>query len=179
MKVLNFFILLIMLIPAVSAQKVFKEKNTHVVSFTNEDTEVEAEILTQDKKVNINSDITYTWYKDYAVKTTKGGYDGKLLNGRFIERYANGNLKTKGSYRYGMKYGKWTTWHLEGTLEEVSHWKEGKLHGSVQKYHKDETLAGKTSYKNGQELTQTKMPFYKKIFSSSKKKNNHSSNMKQ
>ncbi|MFC3197343.1 toxin-antitoxin system YwqK family antitoxin [Parapedobacter deserti] len=72
--------------------------------------------------------IYYSFYRD-SIYRTQGGYHGRPLHGRYVERYPDRSLKVLGNYVYGLRNGKWQHWDNGGVLRKVSRWKEGKETG--------------------------------------------------
>ena len=75
-----------------------------------------AEIKVSNKSVHAKKDLFYAWYQANAIHSTQGGYSGKLLNGLYTEYYQNKNLKEQGTYKNGLKTGSWRDWKEDGTL---------------------------------------------------------------
>jgi len=77
--------------------------------------------------------VYHSYYRD-SIYRTQGGYHGRPLHGRYLERYSDKSLKVLGSYSYGLRDGKWQYWDASGTLRKVSRWKEGKETGKFTVY---------------------------------------------
>ena len=111
----NIFVLLTalsLMINTLSAQKIEELEYvlTQSVSVEFEEYNLKAHILAETKRIRINDDYYYTWYKSGNVKRTRGGYTGKLLHGVCISYYLDKSLKSKGNYLYGLKDGVWKHW---------------------------------------------------------------------
>ncbi|MCT4582991.1 MAG: hypothetical protein N4A35_16380 [Flavobacteriales bacterium] len=102
-------------------------------------------------KVKLNE--TYFWYKSNKVIQTVGGYQGKLLNGYYIESYPNGQLKLKGCFCRGQQCGEWKYWNEEGKLQRVEQWKQNQLHGKVTYFKDTGEVALVKEFKKGVEAS--------------------------
>ncbi|MDF2432858.1 MAG: hypothetical protein JWP44_2489 [Mucilaginibacter sp.] len=71
--------------------------------------------------------LYYFWYYANGIHSTQGGYNGKLLDGNYMEYYPDKSLKEQGYFIRGLKNGLWKTWNEDGTLKESVHWKSGKV----------------------------------------------------
>ena len=94
-------------------------------------------------------ELTYYWCKSNKLHTTKGGYDGALLNGEYTAYYLSKQLKEKGMFDKGLKTGIWKTWYESGEISETSSFKKGVLHGEYKKYDEQGNTALEANYKNG------------------------------
>lgn len=90
-----------------------------------------AEILSDGTRSRPRDKSFYHWYSANDIKRTRGGYDGKLLHGKYTEFYADKDLKVKGNFRKGIKRGKWKTWHPDGQYDQVVKWKR---HGRIARF---------------------------------------------
>ncbi|MFL5731298.1 MAG: toxin-antitoxin system YwqK family antitoxin [Cytophagaceae bacterium] len=140
---------LIFLSFSVSAQKGFELPGSQRVVLNYIDHVVYANILHEESKIKVDDDKYYYWYNANDIKTTRGGYDGKLLHGNYTEYYPNKNLKQKGEFKYGLKVGEWRNWNISGEFEEIYNWKKGVLHGKFKIYDSKGTLVKTGSYKQG------------------------------
>jgi hypothetical protein len=115
---------------------------------------VYVDVLTTEKKIKPNDELYYFWFKGDNIKRTRGGFEGKLLHGEYIEFYANKDLKEKGNFIYGLKTGEWKKWYPEGQLECIIRWRNGTMKGKfiqfdlngdvcMKGYYKDNKLNGK------------------------------------
>lgn len=62
----------------------------------------------------------YYWYSNNDVRSTQGGYSGKVLNGLYTDFYKNRQLKEHGDFVGGLKNGNWRSWAEYGVLKEDS-----------------------------------------------------------
>lgn len=92
-------------------------------------------------------DRSYFWYSANQVRSTQGGFSGKLLNGAYSEFYLNKNLKTQGFFIKGLKTGKWKHWNKDGLLKEIQFWQEGVKAGNFQLYDTDGKLMEEGIYR--------------------------------
>lgn len=102
-----------------------------------------------DKDVNISRKKVYTWYKNGAIHTSKGGVAGYLLNGEFTKSYVSGAIAEQGYYNEGLKEGKWVTWYVNGIVKTTTYWKKGVLSGKVKEYSDTGKLTLQGKYSNG------------------------------
>lgn len=91
----------------------------------------------------------YYWYSNNNVRSTQGGYSGKLLNGPYTDFYKNKQLKEQGNFRAGLKTDMWRSWSESGMLKEDSWWKKGVLNGPFLKYDHSGRLAERANYRHG------------------------------
>lgn len=77
----------------------------------------------------------YFWFNDGVVKSTVGGYSGKLFNGRFEKTGRDGSLLEKGRFINGLKEGKWIAWFENGLLSSKCYWRSGLRTGDFLFYH--------------------------------------------
>jgi antitoxin component YwqK of YwqJK toxin-antitoxin module len=118
---------------------------------------VYASVMTNSKKVSVKNDRFYYWYKANDIKTSQGGFEGKLLDGSYTEFYPDKNLKEQGFFKTGLKNGVWKTWHHNGKLASISKWKKGKLNGVFKIFSVDGEILSEGKYKedklNGEIIT--------------------------
>lgn len=91
----------------------------------------------------------YYWYSNNDVRSTQGGYSGKLLNGPYTDFYKNKQLKEQGNFKSGLKTDRWRSWTEGGTLKEESWWKKGLLSGPFLKYDPSGRLMEHANYRKG------------------------------
>lgn len=75
------------------------------------------------------------------------GFGQQTENGKYLEKYENGKVKTSGHYKNGIKKGNWFYYHPNGRTEKREHWKNGQLN-IVYVYNEKGRLASITD-KNG------------------------------
>ncbi len=121
---------------------------------------VKADVLSEQKKIVLNENLTYYWYSSNKIIETKGGFDGKVLNGNYTAYYLSKNLKEKGTFKNGLKTSKWTSWFTSGKISEITNWKKGVKDGVYKKYNEFGDLIEESNYKNG-ELNGTKIVYEK------------------
>lgn len=138
-----------------------KQKESSTIYLNYPDYTIKTDILSEKKKICTNENLTYYWYASNKVMETKGGYDGKILNGSYTSFYLSSNLKEKGSFKNGLKNGEWITWYENGKISEVITWRKGVKVGRymnsdnngnllTEAYYKSDKLNGyQTNYKNG------------------------------
>ncbi len=150
MKKLLFIFLLITI--TASAQK----KKTYTIYVNYPDYTLKADVLAEPLKKHAEKEIDYYWYTSNKIIHTRGGYEGKVLNGSYTSFYISGNLKEKGSYKNGMKHGEWTSWFENGNIREIILWKNGLKQGSVKSFDEQGNLLLVSQFKkgllNGQQL---------------------------
>jgi len=99
--------------------------------------------------VSTESERTYTWFSGNQIRTTQGGYSGRLLNGLYEDFYLDKNLKERGYFDKGLKQGLWKSWNAEGVLREEMTWDKGQKNGNYAKYSQAGVMQEKGVYKNG------------------------------
>jgi hypothetical protein len=92
------------------------------------------EVESVERTTKADPALTYYWYNSGVVHTTRGGFSGKLLNGRYTEFYLNKNLREQGIFKEGLKDGPWKQWAENGILIKLETWKEGTLNGPFTLY---------------------------------------------
>jgi len=109
---------------AALAQKM-PDEGFNKVRITLSDLTILAEINPVSSNPTVKSNLFYFWYEANAIHSTQGGFSGKLLNGLYSEYYPERNLKRQGSFKKGLKSGLWKSWNRDGTLAELTKWKMG------------------------------------------------------
>lgn len=158
------------------SQKVIPyKKKRFTFHIEKKDTSTACDAFAVNPKITANENSSYSWYSDGKILETKGGFSGKLLDGRYVSYYGNKNLREKGTYVKGRKEGKWIKWYSNGKINEVAYWRQGvkqgkyamyndegqkmlnakfrkdKLNGTLTSYEKGKILS-KTQYRNGVEV---------------------------
>lgn len=143
------FVLLILLLPiSIFAQQ--KQKPTFPVYINYPDYTVKADVFFEAKKISVKENLTYYWYSSNKIIETKGGYDGKILNGSYTSFYLSKNLKEKGSFKDGLKTSTWTSWNIDGKINEITTWNKGVKNGVYKKYNEFGELIKEYGFKNGE-----------------------------
>ncbi len=124
-----------------------KDFLTHKVIVNHNDYTIVAYVKPTNK-IYVESDRLYYWFSTNLIKSTQGGYSGKLLNGRYQEFFLNKNLKELGAFRAGLKTGKWKSWDDAGKLKEEYYWDSGKRNGTYAKYDSLGRQREKGKYRN-------------------------------
>jgi antitoxin component YwqK of YwqJK toxin-antitoxin module len=118
------------------------------VTVNYDDFTVKTQMLSQNKNVAVNNDLVYMWYGSQKIIETKGGYEGKLIHGKYTAFYLNNQLKEQGQIKYGLKTKEWKYWYSDGKLREVINWKNGKKNGKYVLYNDYGQLMAKSNFKN-------------------------------
>jgi len=105
------------------AQKI-PDEGIYKVRITLADMTILAEINPASNP-SVKSNLFYYWYEANEIHSTQGGFSGKLLNGTYNEYYPNKNLKEQGGFKKGLKTGTWKSWNKDGTLAEITKWQKG------------------------------------------------------
>jgi len=143
------FLLLFFFFPAFSQKFVEPDKLKQFnVTVNYKDYTVKTQMLSQAKEIAINNERIYLWYSSQKIMETKGGYDGKLIHGKYNSFYLNNQLKEQGSIKYGLKNKEWKYWYPDGKLKEVINWKNGVKNGRYQLYNDYGQLMAKGCFKN-------------------------------
>ena len=146
------------------------------ITVNYDDYTVKTQMLSHAKTIDVNNELVYMWYGQQKIIETKGGYEGKLIHGKYTSFYLSNQLKEQGQINYGLKIKEWKYWYPDGKLREVINWKNGKktgkyllyndygqlmakgnfkndkLHGKFFTYGPNGTITEKKKYKNGEEI---------------------------
>ncbi len=122
------------------------------VILNHKDSIIYAYLLPTDKgkKVTASDKYWYNWYAQHDIKETRGGFDGKLLHGEYIEFYENKNLKKKGIFKKGLKTGKWKSWYMNGQISEIVYYKNGLRKGRDLVFNSSGEQISKSKYRKGE-----------------------------
>jgi hypothetical protein len=85
-----------------------------------------AEIIPLTANPKAIAGLWYWWYNAGTIRSTQGGFAGKLLNGKYQEFYPDKSLREDGSFKKGLKDGCWKTWNNDGTIRESTYWHKGR-----------------------------------------------------
>jgi len=99
------------------------------------------------KSVSLESDRTYSWFSGNQIRTTQGGYSGRLLHGLYQDFYLDKNLKETGYFDKGLKQSLWKSWNAEGILKEEWNFSKGQKNGEYATYRENGVLQEKGKYK--------------------------------
>lgn len=149
-------------------------KLTNKVTINRDSDYVYAYTLPEKSTFSAKEEKVYFWYLGGSIKSTRGGYEGKLLDGDFICFYHNKNLEEKGAFKKGLKTGKWMHWYKNGELKSVYKWKKGKLVGKSYHYDSLHNELDKVVYKRGMPKVKKKR-FHKSSTHKQKKPKENSS----
>jgi hypothetical protein len=110
------------------------------------------DIIFLNKKKSINQNLTTRYYavKGNTLTHAMGGFNGKLLHGKFKSYYYKSKQpKCRGKFRKGKKIGKWISWYENGEIMSNQKFRNGRLNG-VTKYYSDQgLLSASMKYKKG------------------------------
>jgi hypothetical protein len=140
------------------AQKKYERQLVHdrVVINSPDSTVVTFVWPIQNREVKPQEDKVYYWFKADKVRTSRGGYGGKVLHGDYTVFYIDQNLKEKGRFSRGLKTGTWKSWYPNGELKEIVQWSGGQRHGVYKSYRSDHTMYRSGEYEEGQLLGKMK-----------------------
>lgn len=154
LKFKNIFRLCRLVLPALISVNSFSQKYTEPdklkqfnITVNHEDYTVKTQMLSQNKNITVNNDMTYMWYGSQKIMETKGGYEGKLIHGKYAVFYLSNQLKEQGQIKYGLKNKEWKYWYPDGKLREVITWKNGVKNGSYSIYNDYGQLMAKGKFK--------------------------------
>lgn len=128
-----------------------KAKEYYPIYVNHHDYTVKTNIVSKNKKIKANTNLTYHWYSSNKIQETMGGYDGKMLHGQYASFYLNGNLKEKGDFKMGLKNGDWTSWYENGKIKDVTSWRKGLKEHNSYSYNTEGELVSKVSYRNNKQ----------------------------
>lgn len=118
------------------------------ITVNHDDYTIKTQILSKNKeKIKVNNERVYMWYATQKIMETKGGFDGKLLHGKYNVFYLNNQLKEQGQIKYGLKNKEWKYWYPDGKLKEVINWKNGVKNGSYSLYNDYGQIMAKGNFK--------------------------------
>jgi len=106
-----------------------------------------AELVQSHSSREVSDDIFYYWYSANEVKRTQGGYDGKLLHGKYTEFYSDKDLKVQGKFSHGVKTGQWKMWHTNGNLSEIQVWRSSGRRAKFESFDENGNLIRRGSYR--------------------------------
>lgn len=141
------FFLILLISKSMLAQN--RQKGSYTVYLNNASGSIKAEVVYENKKISVQEDLTYYWYTSNKIIETKGGFDGRILDGAYTSFYLSDNLKEKGIFESGVKDDTWKAWYENGRVKEISNWKNGLKHGTSKKYDARGVLLTESNYKNG------------------------------
>jgi hypothetical protein len=143
---MRYLILLLLFSNAVFGQ--MKPKETYTVYVNYPDYSIKATVSNKVKNIDVDESLLYYWYSSNKIIETKGGYDGKILNGSYTSFYLSSNLKEKGQFKKGIKNGEWITWFEGGKIHEISTWKKGVKSGIYKTFDDKGNKITEADYKN-------------------------------
>ncbi len=146
-------VVLLLMVTFLYSGKIWGQKNVAEVTLDINGVLANVQLDDSGKEHKVKLNETYFWYKSNRVIQTVGGYQGKLLNGYYIESYPNGQLKLKGYFCIGQQCGEWKYWNEEGQLERVENWKANQLHGKVTYFKDTGEVALVKEFKKGVEAS--------------------------
>lgn len=88
------------------------------------------EFYTTSKKIKLEEDKVYYWFKGGIIHNAQSGVAGELLEGDFTKMYHSNQLAEQGKFKKGLKTGLWKSWYENGKLSSVQNWKAGLKSGS-------------------------------------------------
>ncbi len=142
--------MILLMIPAIAmGQNNITEKKTNNMVINLATETINFETLRYTSDFTAKKEKIYLWYKSGKIMETEGGYEGKLLNGKYTVFYQNKALKEKGQVKKGLRCGEWRSWYADGELKEVVNWKRGQKHGLFQSYDESGDLIVQSRYKRG------------------------------
>lgn len=121
------------------------------------------------KSFSLQSDRSYFWFANHEIRSTQGGYSGKLLNGNYLEYDHDKKPVESGELDKGLKSGVWRKWDGAGRLLNDYQWHEGRKNGVYHLFDSVGRVSETGKYRNdllhGKQLTfaadSTKKVFYK------------------
>lgn len=129
---MKYFFVLMFLANSILAQN--RQKGSYTVYLNSSTYSIKADVVYENKKNTSKEELTYFWYASNKIMETRGGYDGRLLDGLYICFYLSDNLKEKGKFENGLRDGVWQYWYENGKIKETTTWKNGEKNGIYKKY---------------------------------------------
>ena len=123
-----------------------KEVTHREINIHSNDSSIKAMIMIENK-VRPNEKNNYYWYYNNEIKSNRGGYNGKLLDKKYLVTDYQNNLLEQGEFKKGMKSGEWKRWNKKGELITVNNWCKGNKNGAYRKY-ENGRLIEKGCYRN-------------------------------
>jgi len=109
-------------------------------------------VLGQEEKIINVKDITEvngTFFFKHDTTLDSGKAHMKLVTGKVIEKYENGQLKKEGTFKNGKEEGLYKEWHENGFLSSEGTWKEGNKVGLWKRWHENGQLESEITFTNG------------------------------
>ncbi|WP_410221207.1 toxin-antitoxin system YwqK family antitoxin [Pedobacter sp.] len=91
----------------------------------------------------------YYWFSNGQIRSTQGGYSGKLIHGLYSDYYLNNQLKEQGYFNMGLKEGEWKSWNEAGSLKTRVNYRKGEANGTFYRYNTAGLLIEEGTYANG------------------------------
>ena len=132
-----------------NGQNMSKKMKKREVIANYSDSLVKANLFVDNKRIKTKDYLVYYWFKSGKINKNLGGYDGNLLNGRYVVFDENNNMVTEGYFKKGIKHGTWKRWLPKGGILDKQTWKYGQLNGISLLYNKEGTVLQISKYKNG------------------------------
>ena len=106
-----------------------RQKTSEVRHLSLPDRSVQFQIGSENLRVVANNALVYYWVKGTDLHHSRGGFEGRLLHGKFTAFYPSQQLKSQGRFHKGRKHGEWKTWHENGELKSIANWSKGRQNG--------------------------------------------------
>ncbi len=119
------------------------------ITVTQEDSIIQAHIITKDIDIDPKENTTYYWYTPNEVHWNEGGYTGNLLHGKYLLLNRNKNLLIEGFFNKGVRTKQWKQWYANGKLHTLTEYKDGKRDGIHKIYSPNGDTILKEHYKKG------------------------------
>jgi antitoxin component YwqK of YwqJK toxin-antitoxin module len=130
--------------------RVFKGEDYYQnITVTQDDSIIQAHVITKDINIDPNENTTYYWYVPNEIHWNEGGYTGNLLHGQYLLLDRDKNLLIQGCFNKGVKSNQWKKWYADGNIQSITEYKDGKKHGTHKLYSPDGDTIIKEHYKDG------------------------------
>jgi len=144
------YLILFLLFPfSLHAQNWYKELVTDRVTINQPDQTIIAFVKPVRHHIAAIPGRTYFWYSANQIRTTQGGYSGKLLNGKYEVYYPGKNLKEQGEFKKGLQHSEWTAWYENGHLKENYTWRSGRKSGPFILYDEKGDMTSRGAFSQG------------------------------
>jgi hypothetical protein len=132
-----------------SLDNMLKTLNTTQVTYAHGDSIEVITIIKEKRDFKVLNDRFYYWYSNNQIKSTAGGYAGKVLDGDYRLFNRNKDLLQAGHYKLGLRTGEWKSWYTNGVIAKQERWRRGIPEGPFIENYPSGLLKRSGMYKRG------------------------------